>query len=113
MSFTFQERYHTSNAQLICHCLSVVGAYVTWIEIGLIANDQFMPMVIHQLLKLDTREAAADCICKVVNKGMEPVAKAKFVESMSSILISAGILKPIQVIITKTFFSPKTNVLCL
>ena len=38
------------------------------------------------------REAAADCLHDIVAKGMDPVAKTKLVESLLSVLDSAGIL---------------------
>lgn len=37
------------------------------------------------------RESACDCILDVINKGMEPVAKTKLIESFTSILQNRGI----------------------
>lgn len=47
-------------------CLNVIGAYVAWIDIGLIANDRFVPLIIRALLDEETQEAAADCVCSIL-----------------------------------------------
>ena len=34
--------YENKNTELVCLCLQVIGAYVSWIDIDLIANDKFV-----------------------------------------------------------------------
>lgn len=34
--------YEQKQYDLICLCLKVIGAYVSWIDINLIANDKFI-----------------------------------------------------------------------
>lgn len=43
------------------------------------------------------RESACDCIHDIINKGMEPVAKTKLIESFTSILQNRGIFNPQEV----------------
>lgn len=34
------QTYQQSNSELTCQCLEVVGAFVSWIDLNLIANDR-------------------------------------------------------------------------
>jgi len=76
----------------VCETLEVIGAYISWINISLIANLRFVDLLVRFLREAPLREAAADCLHDIVAKGMEPVAKTKLVESLLSVLDSAGIL---------------------
>ena len=50
----FQERVKNMTAQSLC--LEVVAAYVDWIDVELVANDAFMPLVISRLGNNETCE---------------------------------------------------------
>jgi exportin-T len=84
--------YENSNAEIVCQALEVVGAYIAWINIALIANLRFVDLLVRFLRSQPLREAAADCLHDIVAKGMDPVAKTKLIESLLSVLDSAGIL---------------------
>ncbi|KAH7947036.1 hypothetical protein HPB52_007467 [Rhipicephalus sanguineus] len=73
-------------------CLEVVGAYVAWIDIGLVANDRFVDALVHFLSLPALRESACDCVCEILAKGMDPADKARLVESLSVVLQRAGVL---------------------
>ena len=77
---------------MVCQTLEIVGAYIAWINIDLIANMRFVDLLVRFLREHPLREAAADCLHDIVAKGMDPVAKIKLVESLFSVLDSAGIL---------------------
>ena len=34
--------YENSVSSITCLCLDIIGAYIEWIDIGLIANDRFI-----------------------------------------------------------------------
>jgi exportin-T len=53
---------------------------------------RFVDLLVRFLREQPLREAAADCLHDIVAKGMDPVAKIKLVESLFSVLDSAGIL---------------------
>lgn len=38
--FQILQAYQQSHSELTCQCLEVVGAYVSWIDLNLIANDR-------------------------------------------------------------------------
>ncbi|KAM4712152.1 exportin-T isoform 1-T1 [Anableps anableps] len=88
--FQILTAYQQSQPELTCQCLEVVGAYVSWIDLNLIANDRFVNLLLSQMSMEDLREEACDCLFEIVNKGMDPVDKTKLVESLCQVLQSAG-----------------------
>ena len=40
--FCMQKTYENSVSSITCLCLDIIGAYIEWIDIGLIANDRFI-----------------------------------------------------------------------
>ncbi|XP_036432508.1 exportin-T [Colossoma macropomum] len=84
------QTYQQSNSELTCQCLEVVGAYVSWIDLNLIANDRFVNLLLSHMSVEELREEACDCLFEIVNKGMDPVDKTKLVESLCQVLQSAG-----------------------
>ncbi|XP_048840730.1 exportin-T isoform X2 [Brienomyrus brachyistius] len=82
--------YQQSHSELTCQCLEVVGAYVSWIDLSLIANDRFVSLLLSHMSVEVLREEACDCLFEIVNKGMDPIDKTKLVESLCRVLQSAG-----------------------
>ncbi|XP_028305043.1 exportin-T [Gouania willdenowi] len=88
--FQILHTFQFSQPELTCQCLEVIGAFVSWIDLRLIANDRFVHLLLSQMSVEDLREEACDCLFEIVNKGMDPVDKTKLVESLCSVLQSAG-----------------------
>nr|XP_057923404.1 exportin-T [Doryrhamphus excisus] len=88
--FQILQTYQRSHPELTCQCLEVVGAYVSWIELSLIANERFVNLLLSHMSVEELREEACDCLLEIVNKGMDPVDKTKLVESLCQVLQSAG-----------------------
>ncbi|XP_023673567.1 exportin-T isoform X2 [Paramormyrops kingsleyae] len=82
--------YQQSHSELTCQCLEVVGAYVSWIDLSLIANDRFVSLLLSHMSVEVLREEACDCLFEIVNKGMDPIDKTKLVESLCQVLQTAG-----------------------
>lgn len=85
--------YPTNHPELVILCLEVIGGYVAWIDINLIANERFVSVMVPFFNSPPLREAACECVHEIVNKGMDPIAKTTLVESFASVLEQAGILK--------------------
>ncbi|XP_059470895.1 exportin-T-like [Neocloeon triangulifer] len=92
--FHILDTYQNSQPALAGRCLQVIGAYISWIDINLVVNDQFFPLLVQQLSKNDLREDAADGLLSIINKGMEPTQKIKLVDSLINILEATNILNP-------------------
>ncbi|XP_052410678.1 exportin-T [Carassius gibelio] len=88
--FQILQTYQHTHSELTCQCLEVVGAYVSWIDLNLIANDRFVNLLLSHMSIEELREEACDCLFEIVNKGMDPVDKTKLVESLCQVLQSAG-----------------------
>ncbi|CAB1453953.1 unnamed protein product [Pleuronectes platessa] len=88
--FQILQTYQRSHPEITCQCLEVVGAFVSWIDLNLIANDRFVNLLLSQMSVAELREEACDCLFEIVNKGMDPVDKTKLVESLCRVLQSAG-----------------------
>nr|Q5SPJ8.1 RecName: Full=Exportin-T; AltName: Full=Exportin(tRNA); AltName: Full=tRNA exportin [Danio rerio] len=88
--FQILQTYQHTHSELTCQCLEVVGAFVSWIDLNLIANDRFVNLLLSHMSMEELREAACDCLFEIVNKGMDPVDKTKLVESLCQVLQSAG-----------------------
>ncbi|XP_051546507.1 exportin-T isoform X1 [Myxocyprinus asiaticus] len=88
--FQILQTYQHTHSELTCQCLEVVGAYVSWIDLNLIANDRFVNVLLSHMSMEELREEACDCLFEIVNKGMDPVDKTKLVESLCQVLQSAG-----------------------
>jgi exportin-T len=94
--FLLQTTYETTNPALVCSCLDVIGAYVSWIDINLIANDRFVTVLLRFMSVLVLRESACDCVHEIICKGMDPAAKTALIESFTAVLKTAGVLRRIE-----------------
>ncbi|KAM7254629.1 hypothetical protein ACFE04_004009 [Oxalis oulophora] len=78
--------YRNSDADLCTSVLDCMRRYISWIDIGLIYNDAFMPLLF-DLVSVDgssdqLRAAAAGCVFAVVSKRMDPQAKLSLLKSL-------------------------------
>lgn len=94
--YSLLKLHDQSNAEITCLCLEVIGAFVSWIDIDLIANEKFVGIILRYLKDELRRESACDCFHEIINKGMEPAAKARLIESLTGALESVGILTPCE-----------------
>ncbi|XP_064399906.1 exportin-T-like [Halichondria panicea] len=84
----FEEKDHG----VVCLALEVAGAYVSWVDVNLIANDRCISLLLKYLSVSTLRESAVDTLHEIISKGMDPPAKIKLVESLCKILESVGVL---------------------
>jgi len=96
--FFLQTTFEKQSPTVTCLCLQVIGKYILWIDINLVANDKFVPVLVNELSDVNLREASAECIHDIICKGMDPVLKTKLIESFSSVLSNVGIWQALQVI---------------
>jgi exportin-T len=89
---SFQTTYQNSNPEVTCLTLDVIGAYISWIDINLIANNRFVSVLMQFMNMPLLRESACDCIHEIISKGMEPVMKTKLIESFASVLQDTGVM---------------------
>lgn len=78
--------YRNTDQELCASVLESMRRYVSWIDIGLIANDAFIPMLF-ELVLLDglseqLRGAAAGCLLAVASKRMDHRTKLSLLQSL-------------------------------
>lgn len=76
----------SSDSELCASVLDAMRRYISWIDISLIANDAFVPLLFELImvegLPEQLRCAAASCVLAVVLKRMDPHAKLSLLQSL-------------------------------
>ncbi|CAI9114420.1 OLC1v1015139C1 [Oldenlandia corymbosa var. corymbosa] len=78
--------YKSSDPDLCFSALDCTRRYVTWIDIGLVANDTFIQMLFELMMSTEyadhIRGGAASCLLSVVSKRMDPKSKLNLLQSL-------------------------------
>ncbi|GMI77867.1 PAUSED [Hibiscus trionum] len=78
--------YRNSDPEICATVLDCMRRYVSWIDIGLIANDAFIPLLFELMLadglSEQLRAAAAGCVLAVVSKRMDAQSKLSLLKSL-------------------------------
>ncbi|XP_026431323.1 exportin-T-like [Papaver somniferum] len=78
--------YKNSDAELCTTVLDCMRRYISWIDIGLIANDAFVPLLFEFILieglPEQLRGAGAGCVLAIVSKRMEAASKLSLLRSL-------------------------------
>ncbi|XP_042492177.1 exportin-T isoform X1 [Macadamia integrifolia] len=78
--------YRSSKPELCSGVLESMRRCTSWIDIGLIANDAFVPMLFELILTEGLQEqlrgAAASCVLAMVSKRMDPQSKLSLLRSL-------------------------------
>ncbi|KAG2221392.1 hypothetical protein INT45_012643 [Circinella minor] len=83
-SFWFEllQEFRTKNPTIGQLALKNIGAYVSWMDISLVMNDQVMSALYELLNDINLRMAAAECLADVVSKGMQPLDKLQMIQML-------------------------------
>ncbi|KAL4387900.1 hypothetical protein GQ457_09G005180 [Hibiscus cannabinus] len=78
--------YRNSDPEICATVLDCMRRYVSWIDIGLIVNDVFIPLLFELILvdglSEQLRAAAAGCVLAVVSKRMDVQSKLSLLKSL-------------------------------
>ena len=68
-------------------CLKIIEKWSRWVDLSLVANDKFMPILYNLVETNDTlRDNACDCLHELLDRGMaEPRDKLAFIEGLNMI----------------------------
>ncbi|KAF9428077.1 pre-tRNA nuclear export protein [Podila epigama] len=77
--FELLNEYKDRHAEFGQELLKIVGHYVSWIDISLIANERFISLIYSLLLTSPLRDAATVCLTDIVKKGMKPLDKLQLI----------------------------------
>ncbi|KAG1366368.1 exportin-T [Cocos nucifera] len=99
--------YHSSDPHLPAAALDTMRRYVPWIDINLVANDAFIPLLFDLILAPGSpeqlRSAAAGCVLAIVSKRMEPHSKLALLRSLrvSQVLADPDLVVKLASLITR------------
>ncbi|XP_026658513.1 exportin-T-like isoform X2 [Phoenix dactylifera] len=86
--------YRSSNPDLAAAALDTMKRYVSWIDIALVANDAFIPLLFDLILASGSpeqlRSAAAGCVLAIVLKRMDPRSKLALLRRLRVSQVFAG-----------------------
>ncbi|XP_048233842.1 exportin-T isoform X3 [Ricinus communis] len=78
--------YRNSDPEVCSNVLDSMRRYISWVDIGLIVNDAFIPLLFELILVYGESEqlqgAAAGCVLAVVSKRMDPQSKLTILKSL-------------------------------
>ncbi|XP_010471283.1 PREDICTED: exportin-T [Camelina sativa] len=78
--------YRNSDPDLSATVLDCMRRFVSWIDIGLVANDAFVPLLFELILSDglpdQVRGAAAGCVLAMVSKRMDPQSKLTLLQTL-------------------------------
>ncbi|THG05991.1 hypothetical protein TEA_000249 [Camellia sinensis var. sinensis] len=85
-SYDIISMYRNSDPEICTSVLDSMRRYISWIDIELIANDSFIPLLF-ELILVDgspnqLRGAAVVCVLAVVSKRMEPKSKLRLLQNL-------------------------------
>lgn len=90
--FQILTTYEEIDHEVMSLTMDVIGHYVSWMDIKLIANDRFISLLLKYFCIVTLRESAAECLHDILSKGMEPLAKLQLIETLVKVLESSQIL---------------------
>jgi exportin-T len=80
--------YKGQSPQLAAQVLEMMQKYVAWIDIGLVANDRFVPLLFEFLVSPNEhpqlRGAAAECLLAIVSKRMDAPSKLALLQQLQA-----------------------------
>lgn len=75
--------YYQPHPDIANSILNIIGLFVSWIDIKLVVNDQFMPSLF-QFMTMETLQiSATKCLSEIISKGMSPTDKLGLVQFLN------------------------------
>ncbi|CAH1756492.1 6800_t:CDS:10 [Entrophospora sp. SA101] len=75
--------YRLQNKDIVQMCLKIIGLYIAWIDISLIANEAFISLLYELLSDSKLRISVCECLAEIVSKGMKPSEKLKLIQALN------------------------------
>ncbi len=79
---TFYTILTAKHVELSNICLSTMSNYIDWIDINLVTTEQFVQLFYQFLSTTEFRTKTCDCLCVMVEKGMNDNDKLKLITSL-------------------------------
>jgi len=89
--YTLVATYHAAAPDAAAAVLIAASRYIHWIDIGLVANDMFVPLLytVLQMPSEELRGAAAEFLTEIINKRMEASPKLLLIQQLGIVPVCA------------------------
>ncbi|KAI8365229.1 armadillo-type protein [Radiomyces spectabilis] len=81
--FELLQEYRSVNPSIAQLALKNIGAYIAWMDISLVVNDQVMSALYELLGNPSLRISACECLAEVISKGMQPLDKLSMIQMLN------------------------------
>ncbi|KAI8097196.1 armadillo-type protein [Halteromyces radiatus] len=81
--FEVLQEFRIQNPNIAQLALKNIGAYIAWMDISLVVNDQVMNALYELLSDSNLRIPACECLADVVSKGMLPLDKLNMIQMLN------------------------------
>ncbi|SMN19449.1 similar to Saccharomyces cerevisiae YKL205W LOS1 Nuclear pore protein involved in nuclear export of pre-tRNA and in re-export of mature tRNAs after their retrograde import from the cytoplasm [Maudiozyma saulgeensis] len=71
------------NTEISILILSCIGSYISWIDVNLIINEEYISVIYNFLDYHETQIACCQCLCEIISKKMKPVDKLTLLSMLS------------------------------
>ncbi|CAB4254733.1 similar to Saccharomyces cerevisiae YKL205W LOS1 Nuclear pore protein involved in nuclear export of pre-tRNA and in re-export of mature tRNAs after their retrograde import from the cytoplasm [Maudiozyma barnettii] len=71
------------NKEISILILSCIGSYISWIDVNLIINEEYISVIYSFLDYHETQIACCQCLCEIISKKMKPVDKLTLLSMLS------------------------------
>ncbi|KAJ3091721.1 pre-tRNA nuclear export protein [Quaeritorhiza haematococci] len=81
--FNILQTHWNTDVEIASACLHVIGLYVSWIDIKLVATSEFMSGLFQFLTMESMRIPACSCLSEIVSKGMKAEEKVNLIRALN------------------------------
>ncbi|CAO3627556.1 unnamed protein product [Cunninghamella blakesleeana] len=81
--FELLQEFRSQNTNIAQLALKNIGAYIAWMDISLVVNDQVMGTLYELLSDSNLRISACECLADIVSKGMLPLDKLNMIQMLN------------------------------
>ncbi|VDP49151.1 unnamed protein product [Soboliphyme baturini] len=79
-------RFIPTKSLIVNMTWDILSAYISWIDINLVASERFIALLLKCLGDIEFLEAATDCLCSLVTKGMDAKLKLQLIVALEEAL---------------------------
>jgi len=80
--YVIMHEFHVSNPALVKECLQSMAPYISWVDVQLVVNEQFVTAFYSLLAKDGFVQEVSACLTEVVLKKMDPGPKAELISTV-------------------------------
>ncbi|SAL94983.1 hypothetical protein, partial, partial [Absidia glauca] len=81
--FELLQEFRAQNPSIAQLALKNIGAYIAWMDISLVVNDQVMNALYELLSDTNLRIPACECLADIASKGMMPMDKLNMIQMLN------------------------------